>query len=126
MTREQGTTRRYSISFRQMVVREIEEGASIEFVKRKYGIGGGGTVQNWIVRFGKNHLLNKVVRIETMNEKDQIKELQKQLRETKAALADSIVAQRCLEILIEEANKEYKTDIKKNFGDDASGREKKS
>lgn len=126
MTREQGTTRRYSISFRQMVVREIEEGASIEFVKRKYGIGGGGTVQNWIARFGKNHLLNKVVRIETMNEKDQLKELQKQLRETKAALADSIVAQRCLEILIEEANKEYKTDIKKNFGGDASGRVKKS
>ena len=105
MTREQGTTRRYSISFRQMVVREIEEGACIEFVKKKYGIGGGGTVQNWIVRFGKNHLLNKVVRIETMNEKDQIKELQKQLRETKAALADSIVAQRCLEILIEEVTR---------------------
>ena len=125
MTREQGTTRRYSISFRQMVVREVEEGMSIEQVKRKYGIGGGATVQNWIIRFGKNHLLNKVVRIETMEEKDQIKELKKQLKEMKAALADSIVAQRCLEIIIDEANKEYKTDLKKNFGGDVSDRVKK-
>ena len=125
MTREQGTTRRYSISFRQMVVREVEEGMSIEQVKRKYGIGGGATVQNWIIRFGKNHLLNKVVRIETMEEKDQIKELKKQLKEMKAALADSIVAQRCLEIIIDEANKEYKTDLKKNFGVDVSDRVKK-
>jgi len=125
MTREQGTTRRYSISFRQMVVREVEEGAGIEAVKRKYGIGGGATVQNWINNFGKNHLLNKIVRIETMTEKDQLKELQRQLRETKAALADSIVAQRCLEIIIDEANKEYKTDLKKNFGADASAQKKK-
>ena len=125
MTREQGTTRRYSISFRQMVVREVEEGMSIEQVKRKYGIGGGATVQNWIIRFGKNHLLNKVVRIETMEEKDQIKELKKQLKEMKAALADSIVAQRCLEIIIDEANKEYKTDLKKNFGGDVSDGVKK-
>ena len=98
---------------------------SIEQVKRKYGIGGGATVQNWIIRFGKNHLLNKVVRIETMEEKDQIKELKKQLKEMKAALADSIVAQRCLEIIIDEANKEYKTDLKKNFGGDVSDRVKK-
>ena len=36
------------------------------------------------------------------------------------ALADSLMAQRCLEVLIEEANKEYKTDIKKNFGEPGS------
>ena len=58
----------------------------------------------------------------TMEEKDQLKELQRQLREAKAALADSLIAQRCLEILIEEANKEYRTDLKKNFGIGALGK----
>ena len=116
MSKEQGATIRYSISFKQMVVKEIESGQRIEAVRRKYGIKGGATIQKWINSFGKNHLLNKIVRIETMDEQGQIKELQRQLKEAKAALADSIIAQRCLEIVIDEANKEYKTDLKKNFG----------
>ena len=107
---------RYSISFKQMIVREIESGQGITTTQHKYGIKGCGTIYNWLRSFGKNHLLNKVVRIETMEEKDQVKELQRQLKEAKVALADSLLAQRCLEIVIDEANKEYKTDLKKNFG----------
>lgn len=125
MTKERGITTRYSIGFKQMVVREIENGARIEAIKIKYGIKGGSTVSNWLRSFGKDHLLNKIVRIETMEEKDQVKELQRQLREAKVALADSLIAQRCLEIVIEEANKEYRTDLKKNFGTGASAKKSK-
>jgi transposase len=109
-------TIRYSISFRQMVVRDVESGLAINWVRRKYGISGGATIQRWIRTFGKDHLLNKIVRVETMEEKDRIKELERQLKEAKVALADSLLAQRCLETLIEEANREYQTDLKKNFG----------
>ena len=121
MPKRRRTIFRYSVSFKQRVVREIEQGGEgIQSVRRRYGIKGGSTIQQWIRKFGKNHLLNKVVRIETMEEKDRIKELEKQIQKLKIALADSLLAQRSLEVLIEEANKEYKTDLKKNVGDAAS------
>ena len=81
MKNEERTTRRYSVSFRRMVVTEFEKGVNLGYLQRKYGINGGETIQNWVRSFGKNHLLNKVVRIETMGEKDRIKDLERQLKE---------------------------------------------
>lgn len=113
--------RRYSISFKQKVVDEIEqEGLSISAARRRYGIKGADTIPRWIRKFGKTFLLNQIIRIETMDEKDRIKELEAEMRRLKLALADSLLAQRCLETVIDEANKIYKTDLKKNFGDKAS------
>jgi transposase len=120
MTNENNYMRRYSLSFKQQVIREVEEGKSKESIRKKYGIKGGSTLQNWIRKFGKNHLLNQVIRIETMEEKDSIKYLEAEIKKLKLALADSLLAQRSLEVVIEEANKEYKTDLKKNFGESAS------
>ena len=118
---------RYSISFKQKVIGEIEkEGLGIDDARRRYGIGGGGTIQKWIHKFGKHHLLNKIVRIETMEEKDQLKKMQDEIRKLKLALADSLMAQKCLETVIDEANKAYETDLKKSFGDAASRDSKKS
>lgn len=118
MTTQYKSPVRYSISFQQKVVREIEEeGLPIEQIKRRYAIGGGQTIQRWVRKFGKNHLLQRVVRIETMDEKDRIKQLEQEIKKLKLALADSVLAQKCLEVVIDEANKEYKTDLKKNFGD---------
>ena len=126
MTNVEKTTRRYSMSFRLMVVTELEKGVTIGYLQRKYGINGGETIQNWVRSFGKNHLLNKVVRIETMGEKDRIKELERQLKEAKLALADATMEKRFYEILVEEANKEFKTDLKKNFGKPSSPEQPKS
>ena len=120
MSKEVKTIFRYSLSFKQMVISEVESGSEPEYVRRKYGIGGTSTIQKWLLKYGKSHLLNKIVRIETMNEKDRIKALEKQLKEAKLALADSLMAQKILETLVEEANKEYKTDLKKNFGSGSS------
>ncbi len=128
MTKGSKSIRRYSLSFKRQVVKELEEGGStIEWVRKKYGIKGGSTIQNWISKFGKLHLLNQVIRIETMEEKDRIKHLEQEIKQLKLALADSVLAQRSLEVVIDEANKEFKTDLKKNFGDSAStGSEKNS
>jgi transposase-like protein len=117
MAENRKTTIRYSISFKQHVVREIEKGLSMMEARRKYGISGGDTIHHWIRKFGKNHLLNKIVRIETMGEKDRVKSLKEELKRLKLALADSLLAQRCLEEVIKEADKEYKTDLKKSFGE---------
>jgi len=120
-------TIRYSLSFKQMVVRELEDsGIGQQAISRKYNIRGGSTVNSWLIKFGKNHLLNKSIRIETMEEKDRIKQLEDEVKKLKLALADTMLAKRCLEVVIDEANKEYKTDLKKSFGDAAPAGSKKS
>lgn len=115
-TKEQKTTVRYSISFKQFVVKEFEKGSSISFLRNKYDIKGGQTIQNWVKQFGKDHLLNKVVRVETMDERNMLKELKEENKKLKLALADAYMAKDCLEKLVDLADKEYKTDLKKNFG----------
>ncbi len=115
---------RYSISFKQMLVKEIEDGAALEYVRKKYDIAGHGTLSNWIKKFGKHHLLNKIVRVETMNEKDRLKQLEQDNVRLKVALADAYLAKACLEGVIKMANEEYKTDLKKNFGDQLPNKSK--
>ena len=117
MAKQQGTTLRYSISFRQKVVKEIEEeGLTFAEARRRYGIIGGQTIQKWAVSFGKNDLLNKVVRVEMKGEKDRVKELEAQVKKLKIALADATLAKDALETLIEVVNEHYETDVKKNLG----------
>jgi transposase-like protein len=99
-----------------MVVKEVESGQGLEFVRKKYDIGGSATIQKWIKAFGKNHLLNKIVRIENMDDKDKLKQLEQDNKKLKLALADAHMAKVLLEGVIEMANEEYKTDLKKSFG----------
>ena len=108
---------RYSESFKLQVVSEIESGSlTIEGARRRYDIRGGATVQKWLCRYGKNHLLGKVVRVERPEEKDRIKELEAKVRELESALAQSQVKLFAYESLVEVAEKHYKADFKKNFG----------
>lgn len=108
---------RYSMAFRQKVVSEIESGQlSLPQAQRVYGINGNGTISSWISKLGKNHLLNKVVRIEMRDEKDKVKELEKEKRKLESALAQSQLKIIALESLIDLAGEKYNTDIKKNFG----------
>lgn len=117
MAKQQGTTLRYSISFKQKVVKEIEEeGLTFAEAMRRYGIKGSETIQKWAVSFGKNNLLNKVVRVEMKGEKDRVKELEAQVQRLKIALADATLAKDALESLIDVVNEHYQTDVKKNLG----------
>jgi transposase-like protein len=85
-------TIQYSQAFKHQVVQEIEEGKStISEVRERYGIKGGGTVQGWLRTMGKLHGLSKIVRVESPEEKSRIKELERQVRQLKEALADSQV-----------------------------------
>jgi transposase len=121
MTRQSKISIRYSISFKQKVVREIEEeGLGISEAARRYGIKGGQTIQKWIKKFGKNHLLNKIIRVEMKGEKDRTKELEQEIKKLKEALADAYLAKDAAEKIIELANKEYNIDLKKNLGQKGS------
>lgn len=113
MTKSRRKVVRYSISFKHQVVNEFESGASISSLMRKYGIKGGETVRRWLITYGKRHLLNQVIRVETMDEADRTKALEQELRNLKLILADSLIAQRLLEEVITLGNEHYQTDLKK-------------
>lgn len=43
---------RYPEAFKRQVVQEYEDGASISYLQRKYGIGGNTTIQKWVQKYG--------------------------------------------------------------------------
>jgi transposase len=92
------TVVRYSMSFKQQVVSDLEDGrfASIVEAQNFYGISGMDTVKRWLRQYGRNHLCAKVVRVEKPNEKDQIRELKRKIHELTEALGD-LEAERWLE-----------------------------
>lgn len=121
MTKSKRRVVRYSISFKQKVVREIEEeGLSVSEASRRYGIKGGETVKNWIRSFGRSHLLNTIIRIEMKGEKDHLREMEKEISKLKTALADAYLARDSAEEVIKQAGEVYGTDLKKKFGGPAS------
>ena len=81
----------YSEAFKLQVLRELEEGRfrNAEAARHTYGIRGCGTLQVWMRKYGKDHLLSKVVRVETPKEMDELKQLRKRVRELEKGLADA-------------------------------------
>ena len=106
----QATVIRYSMSFKQQVIRELEAERfqNVSQAREHYGINGAGTISRsvgmpklnllrllpsapkWLARYGRNHLCSKVVRIEMANERDQVVELKKQIRQLKEAMVSDI------------------------------------
>ena len=81
----------YSDAFKRSIVEKVESGryASMSEAQRKNGIRGHGTLVRWIKKYGREDILPKRIRVETMNEIDELKALRKQNKELKAALADA-------------------------------------
>jgi transposase len=82
---------RYSEAFKLEVVSVMESGEveGIPQAMKRFGITGSTTVKNWLSKYGKNHLIPKVIRVERPNEKRCIEELRKENERLKKALADS-------------------------------------
>jgi transposase-like protein len=97
---------RYSEAFKQEIVREVESGTrSLSEVRQVYNLGSC-TIQKWIKRMGKFDLLPRAIRVETPDEKDRIKELERQIKDLKNALAETqvryIIAESQLEVVCEQ------------------------
>jgi transposase len=82
---------RYSEAFKRQVVAELEDGkfSSIGDANRIYWIRGAGTVPQWIRKYGSEGILPKKVKIETLKERDELKEARQRIRQLEAALADA-------------------------------------
>ena len=112
---------RYSQSFKQQVIKELESGrfSTISEVQEHYGITGSATIRNWLVKYGRNHLCAKVVYVKKPNEKNQILELKKQIKQLKEALgqtqAENIINQEFLKIAFEQMGQNLES-FKKKVG----------
>ncbi len=123
---------RYSMGFKQQVIQQLESGRfdSINEAKDHFGIRGDYTVQRWLRKYGRNHLCAKVVRVEKPDEKNQIRELKKQVRQLKEALgqtqAEKIIGEEFLKIACEQLGQEVEKFKKKadteRFTDQNKGR----
>ena len=116
MSKVQRTIIRYSNCFKAKVVQEISSGSSITEIRRRYDIKGEGTVQRWLMKYGRSDLLNTVIRVKMRSEDDKIKQLEAENKRLKIALADATLAKDLLETLIDVVDAHYQTDVKKNFG----------
>ena len=105
----QETVIRYSEAFKLQIVGELESGKfrTHQEARQRYGITGGNTIPLWLKKYGKNHLLPRIVRVESVNEKDQIKALKKEIAQLKEAVADSRVQELIHRAAFEVACKEY-------------------
>jgi transposase len=109
----------YSEAFKMQVVEEISQGkfATILQAQKAYGICGMNTIRNWIKKYGKEELLPKRVRVETMEEIDELKEAKKRIRDLEKALSDAhmdyCLERAFLEIACEQMGTS-REDLKKN------------
>jgi transposase len=85
------TVMRYSEAFKRQVVDELERGkfASPYKARKAYKITGDGTVERWVRKYGREDLLPKIMRVESLKERDEIKESRKRIKDLEAALADA-------------------------------------
>jgi transposase len=106
MNSKKKVTIRYSEAFKHQVINEVESGVTCAQVREKYGIGGINTIQYWMKRMGKLESLPKVIRVEKPDEKVKLKDLERQIRELKNALAETqvrcVIAESRFEIVCED------------------------
>lgn len=115
-----GNLTRYSEAFKRNIIEQIEKNdlTPAEAV-RKYGIGHCSTINYWMKRYGKRHLVKSIVRISMPQEpKDQelIKQLKADKQQLESALAQAQLKVIAMESLIEVAEEEFQIDIKKKSG----------
>ena len=116
MTQKQRLHYRYSNSFKRSIVEAIEkEGLSLESARHRYGIGGSSTIQSWIRKFGKNELLNKVVEVKTLEERDELTRLRAENKQLKIAYAELALKHKLSESVIETSDEMFGTDLKKKY-----------
>ena len=121
------TVIRYSESFKLQVVRDLESGrfANIGQAASHYGIKGSVTIRGWLIKFGKDRLMPRVVGVETPDEQHELKRLRQRVRQLEGLLADKelglVISETYLELACERAGIPDVEDFKKKTAGRARG-----
>ena len=107
--------RTFSEAVKKQIVKDIEKGkATVLEASREIG-AHQGTIYTWIYRYSRYLTKNKVMVIEDKSESYRSTELEKRLKEAEAALGRKQMEIDFLNKIIDLANDEYHTDLKKNL-----------
>lgn len=106
--------KRYSEAFKRQVVAEYESGISIQTLQKKYGITGKMTIHNWVKKYAKEGFRHEVIRIQTTEEANRVKELEQQVKGLEQALGKVVLEKLKLESILEEMEAIYGDVVKKN------------
>jgi transposase-like protein len=82
---------RYSEAFKLRMVEDIAAGKykSFDEARRRNGIRGVSTLRMWIKQYGREYILPKRMKVETMDEIDELKASRSRIRDLEAVLADA-------------------------------------
>jgi len=107
--------RRFSEGIKKQTVKDIETGkCSVTEASRELTVSIQA-VYNWIHRYSRYLTKNKIMVVEERSEAYRSKELEKKLQEMEAALGRKQMEIDYLSKIIDLANEEYGTDLKKNI-----------
>lgn len=123
-----GIVKRYSVAFKRQVIADLESGrfATLAAARQHYGIDGSSTIQRWLRRYGQNHLLTKVVRVQKPDEADQIRQLKQQIAQLERVLgrtqANCVMEAEYLRLACAQLGQEVEAFKKKYDGPPSTGR----
>lgn len=120
------TYKRYSEVFKREVVSEYEAGVSVHALQKKYDIRGSGTINGWIKKYAREGFRHELIRIQTTDEIQHIKTLEKKIEELEKALGKVMLEKMKLESIMEELEMSYGVEIKKNEVPSSNDLQKKS
>jgi len=107
--------RTFSMAIRRQTVKDIEDGkCSVLEASRELSVTVSA-VYKWVHLYSRYLSKNKVMVVEDKSEAYRSKELERRLKEAEAALGRKQMEIDFLNKLIEFANEEFKTDLKKNL-----------
>lgn len=106
--------KRYSEAFKRQVVAEYEAGNNLSDLAKRYGITGGVTIKNWIKKYAKNGFRHELVRIQTAEEANRVRELEQQIKELEQALGRMMLEKLKLESILEVLQEKDVGMVKKN------------
>ena len=119
---EKVVIKRYSTAFKQEIVKEYEQGASIASIQRKYGIGGNGTIDRWVKKYSREGLRHQLMVIQNPEEQDEVKALKEKIAQLEKVVAQLTLDKFMLETTLEVVEKELGEDTKKGGGPRSSSK----
>lgn len=113
-------SRSFSESLRRQIVGQIvRKELTIASVSREYNVSRA-SIYNWLYLYSSTLKQGIRMVMEKDSQEKLTQELKKQIKELQAALGRKSLEADLFRIIVDLASEEYKTDLKKTFGDQAS------
>lgn len=105
----------FSEGIRKSTVQDIERGKCTVIQASKELSVSSQTIYRWIYRFSRHLVKNRVMVVEDKSEAYRSLDLEKRIKELEAAVGRKQMEIDLLNKVIDLANEEFKTDLKKNL-----------